>query len=370
MTIFQASAAVFLLFLSQNEPEPAAIKICKTLVQERKWKEARTKAEAFLLQKDLKGPVRAEVELILAKCHEAANEFEGAMAACGRALQENEFSGRGEAHAIQGRAQLGLKDARGALATFVRGLEEIESDKVRSRRWSGVLAIVRGIDQISNLQALLDAAEAQAAGGGPALQAVLGVCRLARRNNPKGAVAALEKACAAWKDDLVLFRWEIRAVIASGNLERALAMRAELIAMTAAEKPNLAREPILEMPGQINQDLANAAIRGKDEAFARKYARVVSEEPVAHDTHLVVGTLLGFLKDEALILEINDFLVKRATDEWSRFHALFPAADAWRAMGRKDKAIAHYRQVTEANGFSKGYVEMAQRWIEDWERKP
>ena len=56
-------------------------------------------------------------------------------------------------------------------------------------------------------------------------------------------------------------------------------------------------------------------------------------------------------------------------EEWASFHVHYPAAYAFHKMGKTERAIAYYKDITPENGWGKSSVEVARAWIAQWEKE-
>lgn len=370
--------AQFDIRLRQLDNGPAAsaqeaLNLGRTLAMEKKWAEARAKAEEVLAIKGLKGEPRAAAEYLLARCHEAAGEFEKAHQACGRILDDKEIVQRFIYHLFRAKMKTALHDPSGAVLSYALGFEDAAKESPRSRRWAAVDSMLREIPlQLKEGNGHIDqleAAEGLARAGAPAgLQATVGILRQSF-GRYAGALEAYEKAREVWKGDPVILRWQIKAAIAAGQRERAISLRSELIPLLEAEKQNFF-DYSLSSSGTLTLELANACRAAQDRPMAQKLTRGLAAEPLSNDTYLSIASLLDFVRQEEFIEEIDAAIMKGAKSEWQRFNAHYPAVSAYHAMGKSERAINFYKDVTVENGWSKSSAEVARAWIQEWEKGP
>lgn len=355
----------------ENGPVVSAqelLRVAQLLVMEKKWKEAKTKAEEVVKVSGLKGQPVAEAYRLIAMSHEGLGEFDKAAAACGRALEEKDINYRHALHLFKAKMLVALSKPKEAVVELALGFDDAAKEPTKLRRWSAVRSHLKEMaytfSDFGARKRLLEAAEAAAPSAG--MHALLG----ALRSGP-GAADAFEKARVAWKDDPVLLRAHLKAAATALQLAKAIALRAELIPLLAAEDKNLF-DYDLKRIGNVNQEIVNGCIVAKDTATAKSFARLLASEPISNDTNLELANLLGFVKEEAFIEEIDKALVKSATgspDDGVHFYVHYPAAYAWHQMGKTEKAIALYKDITEEKGWKKGYVDTAKAWIAQWEKE-
>ena len=367
----------FMLRMRQLENGPVVsaqelLNMARTLVMEKKWKEAQAKAEEVVKVAGLKGQPMAEALRIVAQCHEAAGEFEKAATACARAREEKDIYYRHAFHMTRGQMFLALNNTKAAIASFALGFDDAAKEPTRARRWSAVRSLLTEIPLLLRkekaLKPLLDAAEA--AGATPGMEVVRALLRLST-GNPAGAVEACEKARAPWKDDPILLQWQLKAASAARQPEKAMKLRAELLPLLAVEAKNIS-DYVMKSPGTANREVANSCLLAMDAAAARTFARILAAEPISNDNNLELANLLMFLQDAKFIEEIDAALVKKSLEsmeEWQLFHAHYPAAAAWHKMGQTEKAIDCYRDMTEENGWKKSSAEVARAWIAQWKKE-
>ena len=334
-------------------------------VGDRKWNEARAKAEELLARKDLIPNTRAEGEWVLVQTFEATEEWAKDAAACTRALQEKGIPYRSRFHLTKVRALRKSNDGKGAAQAYAQSFEDAAREPVRSTRWSEMNALLSNIVgnpiKSESLLSLLEAAKALKQDKSTGMQAALGALSY-HQNQPKEAVLAFDKARAVWKDDPILLRWTVMAATFDRQLDYALSLRKELKALIAVEKKNL-NGSLLDSLKPLDERFSETCGYAEDPAMARKFVRTLLGEDDLFGNSNIFGYLLGFIKDEKLIEETDAALAKSVTHPGQRLAARWPAAEAWIVMGKFEKALACYKDVSEANGWSKTDVDGAAQMV-------
>lgn len=350
----------------RKSPDPLVqLPLVQSLVREKKWAEARTQAEALLAWKDLSRDGRGVAETAMAECHDAAGEYDLAVAAGERALAASPARAPW-IRLIQVRALLSAKKVEKAVEVCATAFEEglPAPDDAETRSPEGfLLQSLRGtLIAREDLQGEVETAAA----ANPKRFGVQVLMALVeeRRGHPEGARRSFERACAI-RPTATLLREVLLAQLAAGLIDEAIAVRGRIAAVCHRRPVKAGSDAPYDLEA-LDEKVLKACRETADVASTKRFARALAAEPLGRfGLERTLRDLLLEVLEEDFFAEIEAALVRNAKDEWQRFHAYFPTAWAYADLGLGARGAAIYERALREQAWSEHYRSFGASWIEE-----